>query len=285
MASSTDPLATLLRASRLTHVVDIGANPVDGAPPYQPLMDLGLCAVTGFEPQSAALETLRRANRPNTSYLPYAIGDGREHILHVCNYSGWTSIYAPSSAALDVFSFFKDNARVIERLPIQTHRLDDLDEVKDVDFLKIDIQGGELSALVHGRMKLGSAVAVQTEMQFVNLYEGQPSYWEIDQELRSQGFIPHAFQQLKKWPIGPLIFGNNPTLPLNQILEADVVYVRDFVRSDGVSDEQLKHLAVVAHHCYKSFDLAGRCVAILERRGALGFGSLQRYISILQNNR
>ena len=32
-------------------VVDIGANPIDGDPPYRLLLDAGLCRVTGFEPQ------------------------------------------------------------------------------------------------------------------------------------------------------------------------------------------------------------------------------------------
>ena len=83
------------------------------------------------------------------------------------------------------------------RTRIETQRLDDLAEVDDIDFLKIDIQGGELAVLVHGREKLKNAVVIQTELQFVNLYEGQPSFGEVDQELRAQGFIPHAFAALK----------------------------------------------------------------------------------------
>ena len=43
---------------------------------------------------------------------------------------------------------------------------------------------------------------------------------------------------------------------MNQLLEADVVYVRDFTFPDKMSSEQLKHLALIAHHCYGSYDLA-----------------------------
>ena len=213
--------------------------------------------------------------------LPYAVGDGEAHTLNLCAYSGWTSVFVPSAAALEVFSFFKNNARVVGRTQIQTQRLDDLVEVDNIDFLKIDIQGGELAVLAHGREKLGNAVVIQTELQFVNLYEGQPSFGEIDQELRAQGFIPHAFAALKKWPISPLQFGGNPTQPLNQLLEADLVYVRDFVHPDAMSSDQLKHLCLIGHSCYNSFDLAGRCVALLEQRKAIPEGALQRYIEIL----
>ena len=271
--------------SRLTHVVDIGANPIDGTPPYKSLLDAKLCRVTGFEPQASALEELNRKKGVNETYLPYAVGDGKEHTLNLCAYSGWTSIFKPSAAALDVFSFFKNNARVIGQTKIRTRRLDDVTEASDIDFLKIDIQGGELAVFVHGRKKLRNVVVIQTELQFVNLYEGQPSFGEVDQELRNQGFIPHAFAAIKKWPISPLEVGGNPTQALNQLLETDLVYVRDFVHSDGISNDQLKHLCLIAHDCYESFDLAARCIWILEQRKLMHSGAVQNYIGILQRNR
>jgi hypothetical protein len=137
---------------------------------------------------------------------------------------------------------------------------------------------------VNGREKLRNAVVIQTELQFVNLYEGQPSFGQVDQELRAQGFIPHAFAALKRWPIAPLQFGGNPTQPLNQLLEADVVYVRDFGHADRMSSDQLKQLCLIAHSCYNSFDLAGRCIALLQQRQAIGEEALQRYIEILRHS-
>jgi FkbM family methyltransferase len=279
--SSAADLARLLSIGRLTHVVDIGANPIDGAPPYRPLLEAQLCRITGFEPQASALAELNLKKGANETYLPYAVGDGNEHTLNLCAYSGWTSTFVPSAAALEVFSFFKNNASVVGQTRIQTHRLDDLAEVNDIDFLKIDIQGGELNVFVHGKDKLKNAVAVQTELQFVNLYEGQPSFGQVDQELRSQGFIPHAFAALKRWPISPLQFGGDPTRALNQLLEADLVYVRDFVHPDNMSIDQLKHLCLIAHACYGSFDLAGRCIALLEQRKDIPAGALQQYIAML----
>jgi FkbM family methyltransferase len=283
VSSATD-LARLLSIGGLIHVVDIGANPIDGSPPYRPLLDAQLCRITGFEPQASALAELNRKKGANETYLPYAVGDGKEHTLNLCAYSGWTSTFVPSAAALEVFPFFKNNARIVDQARIQTRRLDDLVEVDDIDFLKIDVQGGELAVFAHGRKKLNNAVVIQTEMQFVDLYDGQPSFGQIDQELRAQGFIPHAFAGLKKWPISPLEFGGNRTQALNQLLEADLVYVRDFIHADGMSSNQLKHLGLIAHSCYNSFDLAGRCVALLEQRNVMPSGALQQYIEILQRS-
>ncbi len=52
------------------------------------------------------------------------------------------------------------------REPVDTRSLDDVAEITAVDFLKIDIQGGELAVLRAGRDKLRRAVAVQTEVGF-----------------------------------------------------------------------------------------------------------------------
>jgi hypothetical protein len=76
-------LARLLSMNRLTHVVDIGANPIAGAPSYRPLLDAQLCRVTGFEPQASALAELNLKKGANETYFPYAVGDGREHTLNL----------------------------------------------------------------------------------------------------------------------------------------------------------------------------------------------------------
>jgi hypothetical protein len=102
-------------------------------------------------------------------------------------------------------------------------------------------------------------------------------------ELRSQGFVPHCFVGIKKWPIYPCVVNGNPRQPLNQLLEADLLYVRNFADPSGLSDDQLRHLTLIAHVCYKSFDLATRCVMVLEQRGALPRGAQQRYVDLLSS--
>lgn len=118
-------------------------------------------------------------------------------------------------------------------------------------------------------------------MSFITLYKDQPTLGDIDLELRRQGFVPHCFAQIKKWLIAPCVINGNPRLALNQLLEADIVYVRDFSQPQSMSDEQLKHLALIAHHCYGSFDLALRCVMLLEQRKALQLGSQNFYLGLL----
>jgi FkbM family methyltransferase len=56
-----------------------------------------------------------------------------------------TSLFQPDPATLGLFEVLKPLGEVIESVPLQTCRLDDISEIQHLDFLKIDIQGGELA--------------------------------------------------------------------------------------------------------------------------------------------
>ncbi len=66
----TTTFADFLTPQRATEVVDVGANPIDGKPPYTAMLSAGLCRVTGFEPQEQALLELEQRKGPNEHYLP-----------------------------------------------------------------------------------------------------------------------------------------------------------------------------------------------------------------------
>lgn len=261
------PVSDLVCCSRLTAVVDIGANPIDGDPPYKQMLQSGLCRVTGFEPQSDALAELHRQKGALETYLPYAVGDGETHLLRVAQESGMTSLLKPDAKRLGLFNGFPDWGTVIDEIEVSTHRLDDIDEIGEFDLLKIDIQGGELMTFQNGRRKLADAVAIHTEVSFVPLYKHQPVFGQVDLELRSQGFLPHTFSAVKRWAIAPMVFDGNFRRAQNQLLEADIVYVRDIAYPERLTDEQLSQLAMIAFHVYGSSDLALFCILQLSRRG------------------
>jgi hypothetical protein len=61
----TVDLYETLSFERKIEVVDIGANPIDGTPPYKKLLEMDFCNVTGFEPQSDELNKLNERKRKN----------------------------------------------------------------------------------------------------------------------------------------------------------------------------------------------------------------------------
>ncbi|KOG56860.1 FkbM family methyltransferase [Streptomyces virginiae] len=280
-STAASPVLSLVQPDRHTHVVDIGANPIDGDPPYLDMLRSGLCRVTGFEPQSDALEDLQRRKGPFETYLPAAIGDGASHTLRITSASGMTSLFRPDPNRLRLFNGFGEWGKVVEEIAIPTQRLDDIPEVTPFDLLKIDIQGAELMVFQGAPVKLAEAVAVHTEISFVPLYEGQPVFGDVDQELRRHGFIPHTFAAIKHWPIAPVVFGGDFRRAQHQILEADIVYVRDFAHAEEMTDEQLKQLALIAHHVYGSTDLTYYCLSALAMRGAADRDAANRYLGLL----
>jgi FkbM family methyltransferase len=280
---SNDKLANLVHPDRLTSVVDIGANPIDGDTPYKAMLQRRICRLVGFDPQPDALTRLNAAKTDLETYLSHAIGDGEDHSLKICRGIGFASLLQPDEMALTHFPRFSELGRVVSEIKLATRRLDDIREISEIDFLKIDVQGSELSVFKGGRVRLAEAVAVQTEVSFVPLYKNQPVFGDIDLELRSLGFIPHMFAAINKKMIAPML-GPNAGAALNQIVEADVVYVRDFIKADTMGNEQLKHLAMVAHHCYGSFDLAVNCIHHLVGRRAVHPDTKNRYLGLLADS-
>ena len=66
-------------------------------------------------------------------------------------------------------------------------------------------------------------MAVQLEVSFICLYENQPSFDEVDMWMRNIGFAPHRFLDT------PTTRGNDFRQPFNQLLESDIVYVKDML--------------------------------------------------------
>ena len=185
---ASDFLFSLLAAERPVAIVDVGANPIDGSPPYQCLLDRGICRLVGFEPLESAVKILDECAAKNRRYLPCAVGDGEEHTFYVCDAEGMSSLLKPDVERLRMFNLFPGFGNVIRTERLKTRKLDEIEEVDAIDFLKIDIQGSELSVFQSGRKKLRDCVLIQTEVSFQPLYEDQPMFWEILEELRGRVF-------------------------------------------------------------------------------------------------
>jgi FkbM family methyltransferase len=269
-------------AEKCIHVADVGAAFLGEPASYQMLIDQGLCTLSAFEPDARELDALRQHIGEFATVFPYALGDGHEHTLYVCPKGvGMTSLLEPDPSTLGFFNLFPEWGRVEGTERVTTRRLDDVDELRPIDFLKMDVQGSELSILINGRTKLALCVAVQTEVSFITLYKNQPTFAEIDKELRRQGLIPHRFIAIKNWPISPTIRAGEPKYPFHQLLEADIVYIRDIIHPEAMDNEQIVKLAALAHWVFGSPDLTVRCLLELRRRKAVEPNAIERYIKCL----
>jgi FkbM family methyltransferase len=259
-------LCDILHIPITVDVVDVGANPVDGDPPYKRLLTQGRARVVGFEPIPEALAKLNAAKGPNETYLGAAVGDGKRHIFHLCQLGAMSSILEPNAAFLDYLHLFPEWGKVLSKSEIDTVRLDDISEITACDFLKIDIQGAELMVFQNAAKRLADCLVIQTEVEFFPFYIDQPLYAEVDLFLRQQGFMIHNFVGMEKRFIQPLMNPNDPKAGLNQIMWADAVFVRDFTKIDRLDDGQLLRMALLMHDIYRSFDVVVRLLMEHDRR-------------------
>ncbi|WP_343572104.1 FkbM family methyltransferase [Mycobacterium sp.] len=267
--------------SRSTSILDVGASLIEGGPPYREMLHYRLCTVTGFEPHPRALAELQERQGPLERYLPLVVADGREHRLKLTRAEGMTSLLTPDENQLRLFTPYLDWGSVVEHIDVETHRLDDLD-IDEFDLLKINVQGAELMVFQNGRERLRNAVAVHTAVSFVPLYQGQPTFGEVDIELRSQGFVPHSMPGIKRGPIAPTVFDRDPSKPGNQLLEADIVYVRDIAHPEQMTSDQLAHLTMIAFHIYGSVDLAVFCLIALIQRGRVPEDAVEQLMQLFE---
>ncbi len=262
-------------------IVDIGARYMGPDPIYAPLLKAGNASVVGFEPDPDAVAKLNELKRPGDVYLPYAVGDGQRHRLHICAARDMTSLLKPNVEVLELFHAFPAWGQVVATEPIDTVRLDDVEETAGLTFLHMDVQGAELMVLQNAAERLKDAYLLHLEVEFLQMYENQPLFSEVELFLRGKGFLLHRFTPLVSRVLQPLMAGNDVFAGMSQVVWTDAIFVRDFVRLDLLDDGQLLGIAQIAHDCYQSIDLAFRLLHEYDRRTTRTLGAT--YLRNLQN--
>lgn len=256
---SSNRLEALAKAAhvglgRRPRIVDVGAqllgtNPYD---PLRPFMDLD---VVGFDPlEDRMAERASAEISDGLILLPYAVGDGGMHTLHVNDPDATSSLFPLFHSHNAPFRDLRE-LRTVYTQQVQTRRLDDVLEPGPVDFLKLDVQGAELMVLQGAENVLASTAIVHTEVEFAPIYEGQPLYPDIHNFLSERGFSlidlinPHRYHYAAE-------LGANCS---DRLLWADAVFFRE------TSDNQtLLAQALCAAAIYNKSSLA---TFLLERAG------------------
>lgn len=251
-------------------ILDIGAALGD-RPPYQSLVDAGRARITGFEPDARECERLNAQYGKPHRFFPFFVGDGQPATFHQTNWPLTGSLYEPNSPLLEKFQNLAEVVTPVGKHPVDTRRIDDIAEIDDVDFIKIDVQGSELAVFSNALRALSKALLVQTEIEFVELYRGQPMFADVDTFLRGRGFQFHTFSGFGGRAFKPLVANDNVNTPFRQALWADAIYARDWMRLDALDERKLRKYAILAHDLLQSYDLAHLALAALDRKTGTRF--------------
>ena len=146
----------------------------------------------------------------------------------------------PNREFCDQFPF-GSQLEVIGELSNTLQRLDSVCTVQP-DMLKIDTQGSELDILRGAGKLLDDTLAVELEVEFAPQYQDQPLFADIDQFMRSQGFMIRGLRRTF-WRHA----AESPNAGGGQLVHGDALYIR----RERI-DNPIGHIILAA---YRQYDL------------------------------
>jgi FkbM family methyltransferase len=240
---------------------DVGAR--DGAHPrWNRFSDC--VELIGFEPDAvecARLNTeVARLAYP-ARFLPHALWrEVRSDLpFHVNKWEVASSVYAPNGEFLRDFPDAAQMLEVIDRRTIAATTLDEI--VRGLgtapDYLKLDAEGAELDILVGARRAIEQTIAIEVEVEFNPIFEGQPLFADVDTYLRGLGWTLFGLRR-NSWRRGQSTPGGRGYG--GQLIAADALYLRrEALLESQDLERELKLLVILA--AYLEWDTVARRLA------------------------
>ncbi|NJO86444.1 MAG: hypothetical protein HC818_07985 [Synechococcaceae cyanobacterium RM1_1_27] len=114
-------------------ILDIGAAPSDEVLTYAELIKSGRARLTGFEPDLEQCNKLMRTYGDPHRFFPYFVGTGEVSTFYETNWSLTGSLYEPNTPLLEKFFELAELMTLCDTYPVETVRLDDIEEIEDVE--------------------------------------------------------------------------------------------------------------------------------------------------------
>ncbi len=144
-----------------------------------------------FEPDPREYSILKENSGSNLIVLNSALSDSSKKVeFHLCKKQEVSSIFPPN---FDFLNKFPDAERfeVKKNISLNTDTLNNQlikNGIDEVDFIKIDTQGYELPILQGSFDYLDSAIGMEIEVEFVEMYQDQPLFDEVNGFVKNKGF-------------------------------------------------------------------------------------------------
>lgn len=204
------------------NIIDIGAS--GGIHPRFSKIIKNLRAIL-FEPDPREFTRLKESVPDNYRVLNTALSENPGEVdFYLCKKQEVSSVYLPNKAFL---SNFPDIERfsVLKRVKMITDTLDNqmaVNNITDIDFIKIDAEGSELSIIKGGRNILTTVMGLEVEISFAPIRENQPLFHDVNKYVTELGY---QLLDIKRyyWKRRNTDFRN---FRKGQIIFGDVLYFR-----------------------------------------------------------
>jgi FkbM family methyltransferase len=213
--------------------------------------------IYGFEADKVACEEMNRENHENgiawhEKHYPVALWNscGLQN-LYLTDFEACSSLYPPNFQLIDRFKDYALFNKVKSVFEIETSTLDIVakaENFKEIDFLEVDVQGGDLHVLEGALQTINrSVLGIMVEVEFNPLYKGQPLFSDVDLFLKKQGFDLFGLQPIYvQRKISPVHSSAHP----GQLLWGNAFYFRDLIskgtETEFNSPEKILKLACIA---------------------------------------
>ena len=180
----------------------------------------------GFEPDETEFSNLKRKENGKVKYLNTGLYNEQVPLKYYLTEKQQTSsIFKPNRKFLDEFPE-ANRFDITRNVTIQADTLDNqfrIHNIADTDFIKVDTQGSELFILEGAINTLRNHVfGVEVEVEFVEMYQNQPLFSDVDRFMRNQGFWLFDIQAAHwKRTIGKSYYKKR-----GQLIYGNVLYLR-----------------------------------------------------------
>ena len=193
---------SVIRGLRPRTLIDVGANKGQFSVVARRLFpDISIHAFEPIATERTKLSSVVKSD--GLTIYPVAVGRCAEtRAFYVTSRPDSSSLLKPASKQKEAF-----NISLVSVDSIEVVRLADVIKLRELQhpvLLKIDIQGGELDALVGVGDEIRHIDFIYCEVSFVELYEGQPLARDVISYLQAHGFsIDGFFNQAATKRFGP----------------------------------------------------------------------------------
>ena len=165
-----------------------------------------------FEADPEECERLNNLKENKTAiYVPLALANHDRGVsLNITDGVGCSSIYPPKRILYDEYPGLTI-MRPVRTVTCPSITLDQYcasNGITSIDAIKLDTQGSELDVLKAATRILKTVSLIDIEVEFNELYEGQPLFCDVDYFLRSHGFVLWRMNNLAHYSKG-LVEGAN----------------------------------------------------------------------------
>ena len=184
--------------------------------------------------------------------------DGTVQYFYNCSVPAASGLYPPNSK---IWGNLGLPTNIVDRVTVKTKILDSIIPLNEqIDLLKMDIQGAELTVMKNSPRIMSQALVIQVEMDFKELFIGAPKVGKLLAFLDDSGFEFWTFTSLGLFSEGGL--RKDSVLAKASFGDVGAFYSRSIAWGIGVfvkrnlSEIQALKAAAILHTSYYGYDVA-----------------------------